>query len=845
MFDLQRKNLVYKAIQLEKVFPIKAIKILNTIFILLVFVFFLGFLKTGFLGLDSQQSFALFVIFVCFFVITVIYLSFVDSLRQNFLVKSSLAERISLEKVKDINLANYLDFRVARAIIKALNFCRRKNKGLNIFTVIHYFWEDGRGSIIFNELGLDKNLFKEKFKAEIKKTSDNNIDEQKFLSVLNRAASFAISNFHRNIEIRDFLVAAAEEDENFRDILATANMGFEDVDHVAAWEDFAENEIRKSQQFWRLENLLKKRGVGKRWAAGYTVNLDRYSIEVTDIIKKQNLSIHLISHQKEIYAIERILARSGENNVLLVGNHGVGRSTIAYAFAKKVAQGKTFSNLNDKRVLELDMQAVLAGLDNPGDILERLRIIFSEAVNAGNVILIIDEIHNYLGSERGPAAVDISSVMLPYLSSANFQVIGLTTFDGWHKYIENNASIKNLFVKVEVNEPTPEQTIFILEDMLPGLEKHYGVFVSYRVLRDIVKLSDRYIQDFSFPGKAIDILTEVLVHTKAKKEKVVMPEYVNKIISERVEIPIGEIQEDEKKKLLTLEDRIHQRVVNQEEAVKVISEAMRRGRVGIKTKKRPIGSFLFLGPTGVGKTETSKALAEAYFGSDIRMIRFDMSEYQEISSISRLIGSNERNEPGLFTKAISDKPFSLVLLDEIEKAHPNILNLFLQVFDEGWLTDAFGKKISFTDTIIIGTSNAGSELIRQCVKQGRSLVSFKDDLIDYLMKQGIFHAEFLNRFDAAVVFGPLTHEHLIKIAILMMNDLSKRLYEGTGVKLVVGPDLIEKIVQLGYKPEFGARPMRRVIQDEIESRVAKIILEQDLKRGSFIEIKANDIGKQM
>jgi len=282
-------------------------------------------------------------------------------------------------------------------------------------------------------------------------------------------------------------------------------------------------------------------------------------------------------------------------------------------------------------------------------------------------------------------------------------------------------------------------------------------------------------------------------------------------------------------------------VVDQEEAVKLISEAMRRARAGLKGGKRPIGSFLFLGPTGVGKTETSKALAEVYFGSKDRMIRFDMTEYQEADSLNRMIGFAEKGEPGLFTKAITENPFSLVLLDEIEKTHPNILNLFLQVFDEGWLTDAFGRKVSFTNAIIIGTSNAGAELIRENVKAGKPLDSFREELTDYLLKKGIFKPEFLNRFDAVVVFKPLTHEHLIKIAILMMNDLSKRLYEGTGIRLVVNPDLVDKIVELGYEPEFGARPMRRVIQDEIESRVAKRMLEQNLKRGDFVEIKASEI----
>jgi len=832
MFDLTKENLIYKAVKLEKAFPPKAIKVLNTAFLLLALIFLLSF----------QHYFAFFIIAVCFSVIGTIYLSFVDALRQNFLVKSTLAERLSAEKIKDVNLADYLDFRVARAIIRAWNFCRKRNKGLNGFAVVYYFWNDSRGRAIFQKLGVDKNLFLEKLKIEMEKTSDSNIDEKKFLSILNKATILAIANFHKDIKTRDFLVAAADSDEMFREILSASEMTIDDVDHVAAWEDYVENEIRRKKQFWLLENLLRKRGVGKRWAAGYTVNLDRYSVEITDIIRKRDLSIHALGHQKEIYAIERILSRSGENNVLLVGSPGVGRSTIAYTFAQKVVEGRTFSNLNDKRVLELDMQAVFAGIDNPGEILERLRIIFSEAVSAGNIILIIDEIHNYLGQRGGPGVIDITPVILPYLNSANFQVIGLTTFDGYSRYIEINSSVKNLFVKVEVDEPTQEQTIFILEDMLPGFEKKYRIFVSYRILRDIVKLTERYIADAPFPQKAIDILTEVLIYTKSKGEKIVLPEYVDSVVSERVEIPIGTIQEDEKKKLLNLEQKIHERVVDQEEAVKLISQAMQRARVGIKARKRPIGSFLFLGPTGVGKTETSKALAEAYFGSESKMIRLDMSEYQEISSINRLIGSAERGEPGFFTKAVSNDPFSVVLLDEIEKAHPNILNLFLQVLDEGWITDAFGRKVNCSEAIIIGTSNAGAELIRQCVKQGRSLEAFKDDLVDYLLKQGIFRAEFLNRFDAVMVFKPLTHEHLIKIAVLMMNDLSKRLMEGSGIRLVINPDLIEKLVKLGYKPEFGARPMRRVIQDEVESRIAKKILEQSLKRGDFIEIHADEIG---
>jgi ATP-dependent Clp protease ATP-binding subunit ClpC len=842
MFDLRKKNLVFRAIRLEEIFPIPALRAMNVFWGFVVVISASSFLKPGILGLSGGQVFGIAIISVCFLVVGSVYMAFLGALRENFLVRKSLVDRIALRSVKEINLADYLDFRMARATKRALNLCQNKKIPLNIFSIVFSLWKDRRGELILEKLGLDKNLFKEKLDAEIERIKkDKTTETENIEAVFEEAAHFAMNGFHRDIEVRDFLVAASELNNRFKEILSVNEMELKDVDHVTAWEDFAENEIRIRKQFWRLENLMKRRGIGKQWAMGFTVNVDKYSTEITEIIRQKNLSMHLIGHDKEIYAIERILSRSGENNVLLVGQPGSGRSTIAYAFAKKVVEGRSFSNLNDKRILELDMQAVFSGLDTPGDILERLKIIFSEAVNSGNVILVIDEIHNYLGSEKGPAAINITPIILPYLSSSNFQVIGTTNYEAYHKYIETNPSAKSLFVKVEVDEPTTQQTIFILEDMIPGLERRYGVSVSYRILRDVVKLTERYIQNAPFPGKAIDILTEVLSYTTSKGEKNVLPEYVSRIISERVEVPVGAIQEEEREKLLALEERIHQRIVDQEEAVKLISEAMRRARAGIKGGKRPIGSFLFLGPTGVGKTETSKALAAAYFGSEDRMVRFDMTEYQDASSVNRMIGFAEKGEPGLFTKAIIENPFSLVLLDEIEKTHPNILNLFLQVFDEGWLTDAFGKKVSFANAIIIGTSNAGAELIRENVKAGKSLDSFKEDLIDHLLKQGIFKPEFLNRFDAVVVFKPLAHEHLVKIAILMINDLSRRLMEGTGIRLVVNPNLVDKVVELGYQPEFGARPMRRVIQDEIESRVAKKILQENLKRGDFIEIKAEEI----
>jgi len=829
--------------RLSGAFPPEIVKFFGWIFFLLAILLFLIFLDPKIIGLSGQRALGLFIISLDMAVICAIYLSFLDALRGGFLIKHSLTNELTAGKeIKDIDLTDYLGFRLTRAIVRASDFCKNRNIALNSFAVIYFFWKDARGRLIFEKMGLEEGVFKKKLKDQVVEFQNKNIkDEKDFNFILEKAALLGAASFHSHVEIKDFLVAAAEEDFRFREILSQGDMGVDDVNHVASWENFYEHEFWKRKKFWLLENLMMKEGIGKRWAAGYSVNLDKYSTDITKIIKKQDVSVHLMAHEKEIYAIERILARGGENNVLLVGRPGSGRTAVAYAFAKKISEGKSFEYLNYKRFLELDMQLVLAGLDTPGQILERLEIIFSEAAKAGNIILLIDEIHNYLGSDKGPGSVDISSVLLPFLPMDDFQVFGITSYDGWYKYIDKNPSVKNLFVKVEVHEADDLETIMILEDMLPGLEDKYDVSVNYRVLRDTVKLSGQYIQDVPFPEKAIDILTEAIVYTKRKGEKKVLPEYVSIIISERTEVPVGAVKESEKQKLLNLENRIHQRVVDQEEAVKFISEAMRRARAGVKSKGKPIGSFLFLGPTGVGKTETSKALAESYFGSEEKMIRFDMSEYQQISSISRLIGSLEMGEPGLLTKAISDNPFSLLLLDEIEKSHPNILNLFLQVLDEGWLTDAFGKRAIFSEAIIIGTSNAGAELIREKVKQGLTLESFKEDLVDYLLKQGIFSPEFLNRFDAVVVFRPLAPEHLIQIAKLMLDGLAKRLYDGMGLRFIFNEETVKKVAKLGYKPEFGARPMKRVIQDKIESVIAKRILESNFKRGDFIEIKSEEV----
>ena len=398
----------------------------------------------------------------------------------------------------------------------------------------------------------------------------------------------------------------------------------------------------------------------------------------------------------------------------------------------------------------------------------------------------------------------------------------------------------NYFRKIEVTETSESDTIQILQGLVLDIEQKNKMLVLFPTIKTIVALTGRYMPSLPYPKKAIDLLDEAVAYVKSLREKVVLPQHIVKIISDKTQIPVGRPEEEEQSTLLNLENLIHQRIINQEEAVKEIAIAMRRSRVGISSKKRPIGVFLFLGPTGVGKTETAKALADIYFsrqGIDQpkeNMIRLDMSEFQSLQDVPRLIGAvSPVEQQGLLTTSVRENPFSLVLMDEIEKAHPDMLNLFLQVFDEGHITDGQGRKVVFTNTIIICTSNAGAESIFKLVESGTAID--KDNLLSGIFEKRIFRPEFVNRFDAVVIFHPLTKENLLKIAGLMFETLAKNLKE-KDIELITSNALMEKVVTLSYKPQYGAREMRRVMQDKIENSIAQAILQKKIKKGDKIDI---------
>jgi len=456
--------------------------------------------------------------------------------------------------------------------------------------------------------------------------------------------------------------------------------------------------------------------------------------------------------------------------------------------------------------------------------------------------LVIEEIERYVTTEDGVGKIDLSAALTTLLPYPTIQVIGTTNFSGYRKYLEPNRSLMKYFEKVEIEEPSFGEIFFVLCDTAWQLEKENGLTVSYQAIKRIAGQSNRYFQESPQPQRALVLLRELTIQAQKKNLKFISAADVDDLISAKTGIAVGALKKEEKEKLANLEEFLHRRVVNQEEAIKEISSAMRRRRLEIGDAKRPIGSFLFLGPTGVGKTETAKALAETYYGDEERMIRLDMTEYQEENdALEKLLGSPDGQTVGQLVSAVRERPFSLLLLDEIEKAGSRVVQLFLQVLEDGFLTDSLGRRVSFKETIIIATSNAGADLIRELVNDEPGLLNAKKtQVLDYVQDKGIFKPEFLNRFDSVVLFEPLNRENLFKIAGLMLSGLAKRLSEQR-LLFEFEDDLIVKVVDLGYDPQYGARPMRRVIQQKIEDLIAKKVLSGEIQKDVAFVIKGEEI----
>lgn len=638
--------------------------------------------------------------------------------------------------------------------------------------------------------------------------------------------------------------------------------------------------------------------------------IEQYGRDLTKEAKEGKID-PVIGRTKEIERVIQILCRRTKNNPCLIGEPGVGKTAIAEGLALKIAQNDIPDILKNKRIIALDITGMVAGTKYRGDFEERIKAVIDEVRNSKDLILFIDEVHTIVGAGSAEGSTDAANILKPSLARGDLQVIGATTISEYRKNIEKDAALERRFQPVMVGEPNIEDSVLILKGLRDRYEAHHKVKISDEAIDEAVKLSDRYIQDRYLPDKAIDLIDEAASRLRLKKcvepqsikdlelrknqldeeknkainaqdfEKAakirdeekkisdeieseknkwktesgetngtVTKEDIAELISETTGIPVAQLTEEEGERLLKLEETLHKRIIGQDEAVSAVSKAIRRGRIGLKDPKRPVGSFLFLGPTGVGKTELCKALAETVFGSENAIIRLDMSEYMEKHTVSKLIGSPPGyvgfEEGGQLTEKVRRQPYSVVLFDEIEKAHPDVFNMLLQILDDGILTDSQGRKVNFKNTIIIMTSNVGARLITEnkqslgfaeTVTTEEDYKSLKSKVLAELKNE--FRPEFLNRIDDIIVFHKLTHENICRIAANMLNTVKARLKD-LGYTVRFEDSAIEKIADVGFDPVYGARPLRRAIQTEIEDALSEKILENGVTKDKTVVCSAEN-----
>ena len=605
----------------------------------------------------------------------------------------------------------------------------------------------------------------------------------------------------------------------------------EQVKNVCLWIDVYD-QLRQESRHFRARAKFKPKGpINRAYTAAATPYLDAYSQDLTQLARSGYFGF-CMDREKEIKQMFRVFS-GGKQNVILVGQPGVGKTTIIHGLARKMVTEDVPEVLQDKRLIGLELSSLIAGASRPGEIEQRLQIIINEIARSGNIILFIKDIHNMIGIKTTEGELDVSEILANALKNRLLSVIATSVTLEYRRLIEGQA-LEGVFQKIPIEEPDKNATIQILEAHTAGIESKERVYFSYGALDQAVELSTRYLHERFLPDKAINLLKEVAVAVKNKRGKkaIIQAEDVAEIVAEKTKIPVTKITEKESAKLLGLEEQIHHRLIDQDEAVVMVASALRRARTELRSAKRPIVNLLFLGPTGVGKTELAKTVAEVYFGDEERMVRLDMSEYQQKNSIGRLIGVHGGERGGQLTEAVRQSPSSLLLLDEIEKAHPDILNVFLQVMDDGRLTDALGRTIDFTNVILISTSNAGTGFIQEEIKKGTPVPEIQEVLVREKLKP-YFRPEFLNRYDGVVVFKPLGMNEIRQIAKLMLNNLGKQL-EDKGIVLKVTDEALGEIAKAGFDPIFGARPLRRVIQNQVNDILAKYLLTGKVGRRDVV-----------
>jgi ATP-dependent Clp protease ATP-binding subunit ClpC len=611
---------------------------------------------------------------------------------------------------------------------------------------------------------------------------------------------------------------------SMRQLLTEMKAKDTDIESIADWIGRNLDDARKARRDFG--------GIGRDWAFGFTPLLNKFGQNVSAAIVN-GANFGWLINSKSVTAIEKAFDNHAAA-VVVIGQDGIGKSTSVYALAQRMIEGKSVKSLAYHQIISLNATDILSSARGQGELEHIMLSLVNEAGHAGHVILFFDDAQLFLGG--GPGSFDGTQILLSVVQSKTVPIILAFTPDDYQRLRAHNQSLASMLTSVVLQEMPESEVMRVLEDTALGLETRNKILVAYEALHEAYRLSGRYDQDEAYPGKAIKLLEQSVAHSE---QSLVDAKSVQQAVEQARGVKVGSAEGAETDTLLHLEEKIHERMINQSHAVKVVSNALRRARAGVANPRRPIGSFLFLGPTGVGKTELAKSIAATYFGDEKNMVRVDMSEYQQPDSVERLLSDGKAEHKSLIM-AVREQPFSVVLLDEIEKAHPNVLNILLQMFDEGRLTDTAGKQVSFKDCVIVVTSNAGAQTIRERVQKGEPLESFREEFIDQLINSGQFKPELLNRFDEMVLFRPLDPKELTQVVALLMREINQTL-ANQNITVELTPAAIQKVVEAGYDPRLGARPMRRTLQRAVEDTVAQKILRKELSPGDHTTLDVGDL----
>lgn len=643
----------------------------------------------------------------------------------------------------------------------------------------------------------------------------------------------------RGVTLPTYTKSLVKQDAAFASFLASQNITADDVTAAAGWVERMLRAERYRKRWWSRDNLGRIPGLGKGLSYGESYLIEKYGYEMNQDPSWLDAVDRAKSEDDEVEALEAVLARARQANVLLVGDDESGKHERIAQLYRKILEGHALPPIESCRVFRFDIEAVIAAMRDKVHFEAELRRVLNGAIHAGDLILYIDDL-TAACSSANVLGTDLVDLLVPYLQARDLHIVAGARSEGYHKTLSRDSRVMQYFELVQMHDIDESGLLTVLEQRAIRLEHGSRIAFSYPALRAVARLANRYFPDGVMPDKALDLMEELVPHALSAGHDVVYAADVEGLVAQKTGVPLGTPTDEERDKLLRLEAVLHERVVGQNEAVEAVARALRRARAGVGSAEKPMGSFLFLGPTGVGKTETAKALAFALFKDEDAMIRFDMSEYQGVEALRTLLGSADTGSPGRLPVAVKERPYGVLLLDEFEKSDRTVHDIFLQILDEGECTDAFGKEVNVRNHIIIATTNAAADLVwkweREPIPEGEK----KDALIDVLVSRGLFRPEFLNRFDDLILFHTLSEEHIRTIARIQLELLAKRLAD-RNIKLVIDDALVRAVAKAGYDPRFGGRPMRRIIKDKVEQAVADRLLAGTLKPGDHVTLTAADI----